>query len=36
MKIVTFGVFDLFHYGHLNLFKNIKKIYEQEHFFAIK
>ncbi len=25
-KVITFGVFDLFHYGHLRLFKNIKKI----------
>ena len=25
-KVITFGVFDLFHYGHLKLFQNIKKI----------
>jgi cytidyltransferase-like protein len=25
-RIVTFGVFDMFHFGHLRLFKNIKKI----------
>ena len=25
-KIITFGVFDFFHIGHLRLFKNIKKI----------
>lgn len=24
-KVITFGVFDLFHIGHLNLFLNIKK-----------
>lgn len=24
-RIITFGVFDLFHYGHLKLFQNIKK-----------
>lgn len=26
MRIITFGVFDLFHFGHLKLFQNIKKI----------
>ena len=25
IKVITFGVFDVFHYGHLRLFKNIKK-----------
>ena len=25
-KIITFGVFDFFHIGHLRLFKNIRKI----------
>jgi cytidyltransferase-like protein len=25
-RVITFGVFDLFHYGHLKLFQNIKKI----------
>lgn len=25
-KVITFGVFDLFHYGHLKLFQNIKKM----------
>lgn len=25
-KVITFGVFDFFHIGHLKLFKNIKKI----------
>lgn len=26
-KIVTFGVFDMFHFGHLKFFQNIKKLY---------
>lgn len=26
-KVVTFGVFDLFHFGHLKLFQNIKKMF---------
>lgn len=26
-KVLTFGVFDYFHYGHLQLFKKIKKAY---------
>ena len=25
-RVITFGVFDLFHYGHLKLFQNIKKM----------
>lgn len=25
LKVVTFGVFDMFHFGHLRLFLNIKK-----------
>jgi cytidyltransferase-like protein len=25
-RVITFGVFDFFHFGHLNLFKNIKKM----------
>jgi len=25
-KVITFGVFDFFHIGHLKLFKNIKKM----------
>jgi len=28
-KVVTFGVFDFFHIGHLKLFKNIKKMVEE-------
>ncbi|MBQ8750507.1 MAG: adenylyltransferase/cytidyltransferase family protein [Alphaproteobacteria bacterium] len=25
-RAITFGVFDLFHYGHLKLYQNIKKV----------
>jgi len=29
-RVLTFGVFDMLHYGHIRLFKNIKKICGQD------
>lgn len=34
-KIVTFGVFDLFHFGHLKLFQNIKKQFGEDCFLIV-
>jgi glycerol-3-phosphate cytidylyltransferase len=34
-KIVTFGVFDMFHFGHLQLFQNIKKEFGQDSFLIV-
>lgn len=34
-KIVTFGVFDMFHFGHLKLFENIKKEFGQDSFLIV-
>ena len=33
IKVVTFGVFDMFHFGHLRLFENIKAKFGQDCFF---
>jgi cytidyltransferase-like protein len=35
IKVVTFGVFDVFHYGHLRLFKNIKKAFGEDCFLTV-
>jgi cytidyltransferase-like protein len=34
-RIVTFGVFDMFHFGHIRLFKNIKNIYGNENYLIV-
>lgn len=33
MRIITFGTFDLFHIGHLNIFKNCKNYLNQDNYF---
>ena len=35
LKVVTFGVFDMLHFGHLRLFENIKKIFGQDCFLIV-
>lgn len=34
-QIVTFGVFDMFHFGHIRLFKNIKNICGNENYLIV-
>lgn len=34
-KVITVGVFDLFHFGHLRLFKNIKKQFNEDVFLTV-
>jgi cytidyltransferase-like protein len=34
-RIVTFGVFDMFHFGHMRLFKNIKNIYGNKNYLIV-
>ena len=35
LRIITFGVFDAFHIGHLNLFENIKKKFGYDCFLIV-
>lgn len=34
-KVITYGVFDFFHFGHLRLLKNIKKHFNEEIFLTV-
>ena len=35
MRIITFGTFDLFHIGHLNIFKNCKNFLNQDNYVIV-
>lgn len=35
LRVITFGVFDMFHFGHLCLFENIKKKFGQDCFLIV-
>jgi len=35
LRIVTFGVFDMFHFGHLRLFENIKNKFGKDCFLIV-
>ncbi len=35
VKVITFGVFDILHFGHLRLFQNIKKQVGQNSFLVV-
>lgn len=35
IKVVTFGVFDMFHFGHLRLFEKIKKTFGENCFLIV-
>ena len=35
MRIITFGTFDLFHIGHLNILKNFKKFLNQDNYVIV-
>lgn len=34
-KVITYGVFDFFHFGHLKLLKNIKKHFNEDIFLTV-
>lgn len=34
-KVITYGVFDFFHFGHLRLLKNIKKHFNEDIFLTV-
>ena len=35
LRVITFGVFDMFHFGHLKLFENIKKYFNNDCFLIV-
>ena len=34
-KVITYGVFDFFHFGHLRLLKNIKTYFNEDIFLTV-